>query len=155
MTYRIEGLDPAPFKALFALSDDALAARGARRMIATERPGCPCRVGLDDAAVGTALLLVNHVSHAVANAYRASHAIFVGEGASEPAQFVDSVPPALDRRMLSPRGFDADGMMVDALVVAPGEADAAIRKLFADPAIVAIHAHNAVRGCFAAYIDRA
>ena len=43
MTYRITGLDPAPFKPLFELSDDELAQR-ARRMTAARKPGFPCRV---------------------------------------------------------------------------------------------------------------
>ena len=30
-----------------------------------------------------------------------------------------------------------------------------IRRLFADPAIAYIHAHNAIRGCFAAAVERA
>jgi hypothetical protein len=154
MTYFIEGLQPAPFAALFGLSDDALAERRAVRMIASKKPSFPCRVLLDDADVGTPLLLVNHVSHDVPNPYRASHAIFITEGADEPAQFVDSVPPALDRRTLSLRGFDRAGMMIDATLAAPGEADGAIRTLFEDARIDYIHAHNAVRGCFAAAVKR-
>ena len=59
-----------------------------------------------------------------------------------------------ERRVLSLRGFDKDGMMADALLTQPGEADADIRKLFANPAIETIHAHNAVRGCFSAKIER-
>jgi hypothetical protein len=56
--------------------------------------------------------------------------------------------------VLSLRGFDAEGMMADALLTQPGEADAGIRKLFENPAIATIHAHNATRGCFAAKIER-
>ena len=48
----------------------------------------------------------------------------------------------------------ADGMMADAVLTQPGEADAAIRQLFDDPEIATIHAHNATRGCFAAKIER-
>ena len=154
MTYRIEGLDPAPFRPLFGLGDDALADRGAVRMPVTERPGFPCRVSLDDAAAGETVLLVNHVSHDVANPYRASHAIFVTEGAEQPARFEDEVPPALDRRILSLRAFDTQGMMIDATLAQPGEADAAIRALFENPDVSSIHAHNAIRGCFAARIER-
>ena len=58
--------------------------------------------------------------------------------------------PCSKRRILSLRGFDADGMMADAMLAQPGEADAGIRKLFENPAIATIHAHNAARGCFAA-----
>jgi hypothetical protein len=45
-------------------------------------------------------------------------------------------------------------MMADAILTQPGEADAGIRRLFANPAIETIHAHNATRGCFAARIER-
>lgn len=154
MTYLIEGLDPVPYRPLVGLSDAALAEQGAARMIVDEVPSFPCRVRLDDAPLGAAMLLVNYVSHDVANPYRASHAIFIDEAATAPARFVDTVPPALDRRILSLRGFDGAGMMQAATLAQPGEADAAIRGLFADPDIVTIHAHNAVRGCFAATVER-
>jgi hypothetical protein len=153
MTYRITGLDPAPYKPLFGLSDDELAERGIVRMTVTE-PTFPCRVSLTDRAIGEKVLLLNHISHDVANPYRASHAIFVTEGVEEPAEFIDEVPPVFEKRVLSLRGFDADGMMADAVLTQPGDADAGIRKLFAHPDIVTIHAHNATRGCFSAKIER-
>jgi hypothetical protein len=45
-------------------------------------------------------------------------------------------------------------MIVEASLAQPGEADAGIRKLFSNPAIETIHAHNATRGCFAAKVER-
>ena len=152
MTYRITGLDPAPYKPLFLLPDDELAARGIVRMIVTEKPSFPCRVSLIDRDIGERVLLLNHVSHEVANPYRASHAIFVAD--ADPAEFIDEVPPVFAGRVLSLRGFDADGMMADALLAQPGEADSAIRKLFDNLAVETIHAHNATRGCFSAKIER-
>jgi len=154
MTYRITGLDPTPYQRLFGLSDAELAEAGAIRMRVSNQPGFPCRVTLQDRAPGESVLLVNHISHDVANPYRASHAIFVTEGTRDPAEFVDDVPPVLDTRVLSLRGFDADGMMAEAMLTQPGEADAGIRKLFGNPEIAYIHAHNAVRGCFAAKVER-
>ena len=151
MTYRIAGLDPAPYKPLFAMSDDELAKRGIVRMTVTD-PTFPCRVSLTDRPIGERVLLVNHLSHDVANPYRARHAIFVTD--ADRAEFVDEVPPVFEKRVLSLRGFDRDGMMADAVLVQPGEADGAIRKLFENPDIEAIHAHNAVRGCFSAKIER-
>jgi hypothetical protein len=153
MTYRIAGLDPAPYKPLFGLSDAELAERGVARMTVTD-PTFPCRVSLTDRAIGESVLLVNHVSHDVANPYRASHAIFVTEADQEPAEYVDTVPPVFEPRVLSLRGFDRDGMMVEAILTQPGEADAGIRRLFANPEIATIHAHNATRGCFSARIER-
>lgn len=155
MTYSISGLDPTPFAHLAGLPDEDLAMHGAVRMIADAYPGFPCRVTLDDATPGDPLLLVNHVSHPNDNPYRASHAIFVGEGARQAACFIDQIPPALDRRILSLRGFDAAGMMCNAVLVQPGGADGAVRAMLADPSIDHIDAHNATRGCFAARVERA
>jgi len=152
MTYRITGLDPAPYKPLFGLSDDELAGRGIVRMTVTQKPSFPCRVSLVDRDVGEQVLLLNHVSHDVANPYRAAHAIFVAD--AEQGEFVDEVPPVFETRVLSLRGFDGEGMMADAVLAHPGEADAAVRKLFDNPQIEIIHAHNATRGCFSAKIER-
>ena len=154
MTYIIEGLDPARFAHLIGLADTELARLGAVRMTADSSPGYPCRVSLDDAAPGETLLLLNHVSHDGDNPYRASHAIFVGESSAVAARYTDEIPPALDRRILSLRAFDRHGMMTDAALVQPGEADPATRRLLADPQVDHIDAHNATRGCFAARIER-
>jgi hypothetical protein len=152
MVYRIKGLDPEPYRPLFALSDEQLEERGMKRMTVTS-PTFPCRVSLVDRPIGEQVILLNHVSHDVANPYRASHAIFVAD--ADKAEFVDEVPPAFVTRVLSLRGFDKDGMMADALITNPGEADAGIRRLFDNPEIETIHAHNATRGCFSAKIERA
>ena len=153
MTYKVTGLDPTPYKPLFGLSDDELGERGIVRMTVTE-PTFPCRVSLTDRSIGESVLLLNHTSHDVANPYRATHAIFVTETEQDAATYVDEVPPVFQKRVLSLSGFDKDGMMVDALLTLPGEADAGIRKLFANPEIETIHAHNATRGCFSARIER-
>ena len=153
-TYRVKGLDPMPFEPLFGLSDEDLAERGVVRMTVSS-PTFPCRVSLTDREIGEKVLLLNHVSHDVANPYRACHAIFVTEGEEQAPDYVDQVPPVFKKRVLSLRGFDADGMMADAILTQPGEADAGIRKLFANPEIQTIHAHNATRGCFSAKIERA
>jgi hypothetical protein len=153
MTYVVKGIDPAPYRHLFGLSDEQLAKQGVVRITVTD-PTFPCRVSLTDREIGESVLLLNHVSHDVANPYRASHAIFVTETEQEPGEYVDRVPPVFEPRVMSLRGFDANGMMEDAILTQPGEADAGIRKLFENPAIETIHAHNAGRGCFAAKIER-
>jgi hypothetical protein len=139
---------------LFGLSNEELAGQGAIRMIADKRPGFPCRITLDDADPGDILLLVNYCSHDGGNPYRATHAIFVSEGVTDVARYKDEIPPALDRRILSLRAFDGDGMMTDAALAEAGEADAVLRRLLADPAVDHVDAHNAIRGCFAARVDR-
>ena len=42
MTYRVTGLDPAPYKPLFGMSDEELAGRGIVRMTVSS-PTFPCR----------------------------------------------------------------------------------------------------------------
>ena len=153
MTYRIKGLEPAFFAPLFELDDTELESRGMSRMT-VGNPNFPCRVTLRDCDIGDEVILLNHVSHDGNNPYRASHAIFVSKSATEAADYVDAIPPALDRRVLSLRAFDPNGMMIDAALVQPGEADPVIRRLLANPAAIHIDAHNATRGCFAARIDR-
>jgi len=153
MSYVVRGLDPAPYLPLFGMSDEELKELGIVRMPVTD-PTFPCRVSLTDRDVGESVLLLNHVSHDVANPYRATHAIFVTEAYQDAAEYVDEVPPVFEKRALSLRGFDRDGMMADAVLTQPGEADAGIRKLFENPAIETIHAHNATRGCFSAKIER-
>ena len=153
MTYRINGLEPAPFAPLFELDEAELETLGMTRM-AVDSPTFPCRISLRDCDIGDEVILLNHVSHDGMNPYRATHAIFVSKSATEAAEYVDAIPPALDRRILSLRSFDAAGMMIDAALVQPGEADPAIRKLLANPAADHVDAHNAIRGCFAARIER-
>ena len=153
MSYVVRGLDPAQFRPLFDLPEDELARRGIVKMTVDKKPSYPCRVSLIDRDIGERVLLLNHLSHDVANPYRASHAIFVSK-TDQAAEYVDQVPPVFETRMLSLRGFDADGMMADALIAQPGEADVLIRKLLENPAISTIHAHNAARGCFSAKIER-
>ncbi|MBA2918497.1 DUF1203 domain-containing protein [Sphingomonas sp. MAH-20] len=154
MAYRIEGLDPAPYVPLFALTDAELEERQARQVTADGRPAFPCRATLEDAGAGERLILVNHVSHDVAGPFRSSFAIYVRESAERPAVFRDTLPPVFATRTLTLRAIDGDGMLVDAVLVPGADADAAIRRLFGNPHIAQIHAHYAAPGCFAAKIVR-
>ena len=155
MTYRIKGLERDDFAILFGLDDAALAAHGAIRVTANADKGFPCRISLEDAKAGETLILVNHTSHDVATPYRTAYAIYVRENAGEAARFDDVTPPVFEGRPLGLRAFDADGMLRNAALAVPGEADARIRDLFAHDAIAYIHAHNAAHGCFVARVERA
>lgn len=150
MTYLVQGLDPAPFRPLFAMDDEELRRRHARRVEADSQTGFPCRVSLANAAVGEALILLHHVSQSSATPYRSAFAIYVSEGAREAARHFGHLPPAIDRRTLTLRAHDSDGMMRAALLVQPGEGDLALRRLFDDEAVESIHIHTAAPGCFLA-----
>lgn len=155
MSFRLSGLSPDAFVPLYGLPDAALAARGVRRVIADAPLGYPDRIEMRDAAPGESLLLLNHVHHDVANPFRASHAIFVREGATRRYEAVDEVPDVLRVRPISLRAFDAAGFMTDADLVDGRELGAAIERLFADGSVAYLHAHYAKRGCYAARVERA
>lgn len=155
MHFRILGLPPEPFRHLFWRPDDVLAAHGVHRCVVDKPFGYPDRIEVRDAQPGETVLLVNHVHQPADTPYRASHAIFVREGAEAACDVADEVPEALRRRMLSLRAFDGAHLMTDAALVDGREAEAAIARLLADPAVDYIHAHYATRGCYAARIERA
>lgn len=155
MAYVIRGLDPTPFKPLYGLSDAELAAFGAVRRRADEKPGFPCRVTLEDADPGEDLILINYQHLPVDSPYRATYAIFVREGAEQAAEYRDDVPLQLSRRLLALRAFDADGMLLKGDVIDGSELAGLIDPWLEDPAVAYLQAYNARPGCFAARIDRA
>lgn len=154
MTYKISGLEPSQFRHLVGLSDEELAHHNALRVTADKYRGFPCRVTLEDARVGEALILLHHVSHDVATPYRSAYAIYVRENCDQAAIYEDRTPPVFEGGPLGLRGFGGDGNLKNALLALPGEADEKIRALLADPAIAYIDAHNAAHGCFAARVAR-
>ncbi len=155
MTFRITGLSPEPFRHLWGLPDEELARRGARRYVADSEPGLPDRIEMRDVEPGQAVLLLNHVCQPADTPYRATHAIFVREGATDAYDRVAEVPDVLRRRLLSLRAYDAAGWMLDADVVEGRDVEPVIARLLANPAVSYLHAHNAKRGCYAGRIERA
>ena len=154
ISYRIAGLSPQPYAALFALDDADLAAHDMRRVVADSPRGYPCRVSLVDAAVGETVLLLTH-EHQAQGPYRASGPIFVREAASRAQTYQDQWPPVLLTRYLSLRAYDGQGWLREARVTDGAQGEQAVQELFADPAIVRVAAHNARYGCFLCAIDRA
>ena len=155
MSFRITGLDPAPFRRFYGLSDEELRSLGVRRRIADVKPGFPDRVELVDAEPGEPLLLLNYLHQPADTPYKASHAIFIREGAEAPYEGKDEAPQALRIRPLSLRAYDAAGNISDAALIGGADLKAGVERLFADPAAAYIHAHYAAYGCYAARIDRA
>ena len=155
MSFRISGLPATPFRPLFTLSDEALLAQGARRYLADECPGFPCRVSLADAALGERVLLVNFEHQPARSPYRAGGPIFVRENARAATPEIGEVPESLGRRLLSVRAYDGEDLITDAEVVEGRQLEPLIARFFAAPAVAYLHVHYARRGCYAARVDRA
>jgi hypothetical protein len=155
MSFQIAALEPQRFAGLFAMSDDELAANRAIRLIATQKPGFPCRVSLADAEVGDELVLVNYQHQPGASPYRAAHAIFVRQGAAQARPAAGEIPEVLRSRALSLRAFDDLSMILAADLVEGENLAPALERLLADPAAAYVHIHYAKFGCYAARADRA
>jgi hypothetical protein len=153
MSFRIRGLDPDLFADLQTLSEAQLAGKGAERVRVEENPGAPCRISLDDAEIGEAVLLLNFDHQPADTPYRQQGPIFVRETRVR-FDGENVIAPALARRTLSLRGFDGAHMMIEADLVEGASAAELIERFFANPNVDYIHAHYARRGCFAARIDR-
>lgn len=156
MSFVVSGLPVETFRPLFGLSDAALAGHGALRRRVDAEIGYPCRITLRDRSPGETVLLLNYEHQPAETPYRARHAIYVSEHATETARMVGEIPSCLAvRPAISLRAFDGDGMMVDAEIAPGSNLVSAIERLLAIESVAYIHAHNAGRGCYAARIDRA
>lgn len=146
--FQLSGLPASVFSHLGGLDDQALAARGIRRVIADSNPGYPCRVSLVDAEVGEALYLLSHTHHAVDSPYRASGPVFVRVGARTATLAPGEVPLCVTSRLMSARAYDTDHMMVAAQVIEGARVAQTLESLFDRPEILYVQLHNAGPGCF-------
>lgn len=154
-SFKLVGLPLEPFSHLFGLSDAELAARNARRVLATAKPGYPCRVSLSDAEIGEELLLLPFEHQAANSPYRSSGPIFVRKAAAPAHLDAGVVPDYVRTRLISVRAYDGAHLMTDASVCAGAGAAAAIQAMFAREEVSYIHLHNANRGCFSCAVVRA
>ena len=155
MNFQIHALPIEPFAADFPLGDEALRARGIRRLVADDRPAYPCRVSLQDAREGDRLLLMPYLHHDVDTPYRASGPIYVREGALRALPDIGDVPTLLRARLLSLRAYDARGMMLSADVLPGSKLESGIAQFFALEQCAYLHVHYAKPGCYACRIERA
>lgn len=151
----IKALPSELFHRLFSKSNLELRELGVRVNIVDAKPGYPCRVTLEDAELGEEILLLNFEHMDLPTPYRACGPIFVRRNAQTRALSVNDVPESLRTRLLSVRGFDQSGMMIDAEVTDGTELEAANHHLFREPTVEFIQVHYAKRGCYACRVDRA
>ena len=153
-SFRLVGLSADNFEPFFAMSDDELAVLGARRVLADESPGFPCRVSLVDAELGEELLLLPFEHLSARSPYRASGPVYVRARARRAVLEPGVVPPYVTRRLMSVRAYDASDMMVAGEVCEGADVHATLERLMADHAVAFIHLHNAKRGCFSCRVER-
>ena len=155
IAFRLVGLAPEPFAPFFALTDEQLAERGIRRVVADRKPGFPCRISLVDAEIGEQLLLLPYCHQPANSPYQASGPIFIRSRARQRVADSSEVPPYVTGRLMSVRAYDERDFIVDAEVCAGAEVAKTIRRMFEDVQVRYIHLHNAKRGCFSCRVERA
>ena len=154
-TFHLSGLDHAQFLPLLDLTDAELGEQGIMRKQATSQPGFPCRVSLEDAAIGDELLLLPYWHHQVDSPYKALGPIYIRIGATQAILPPGVVPDYLTRRVISIRAYDQQNMMVAADVSTGTDIAQRIEQLFCDSTVSYIHLHNAKPGCFSCLASRA
>ena len=153
--FQMSGLPAEPFAEFFELADADLPAFQARRVHATAQPGFPCRVSLEDAALGDELLLLTWPYQSCDSPYKASGPIYVRKGAHRRTLAVGVVPDCVRLRLMSVRAYDAGHTIVDAAVCEGNDVAVEIGRLFGNEEVAYIHLHNAKQGCFSCRVDRA
>jgi len=141
--FQVTGLDPSTLD----LSE-------AVRLFVDSHPGYPCRVSLEDAAVGETVLAFHYLHHDTESPYRASGPIFVRVGAVRADLAPGVVPAMLLHRQLSVRAYDAEGMMVAAAILPGTELAEHAAQRFEDTGIAYLQVHNAGPGCFNCAVER-
>lgn len=155
VSFRFNALPLQSFSHLIAMTDEELSGLGARRMTVDEHPGFPCRVSLQDAAIGERVILLPYRHHDVDSPYRALGPIFVREAAQTATPAINEVPVMFTHRKLSLRAYNRASMMIDSRVVDGNDLSSAITGMLANEKVDYLHLHNAGAGCYACRIDRA
>jgi hypothetical protein len=153
MSFRLIALPSEPFAPLFSLSDQALAMIDAQRVIATAKPGFPCRISLEDAEIGEELLLLPYAHQPAHSPYRASGPIFVRKSARHSRLEAGVIPDYVRLRQMSVRAYDAAHLMIDAAVCEGKDSASEILRMLDNPDVEYLHLHNAKRGCFSCRVN--
>lgn len=154
MSFQISPLNAGEFDYLHTLSAGQLAEQNIVVRVADSNEGYPCRVSLQDANIGDELFLFNYEHLPVDSPYRSTHAIYVKKNAVTANPQQNEVPSSLRTRLIAVRGFDRDGIMLEADVCEGSDLESGIHAAFRNPAVDYIHLHYAKAGCFAARVNR-
>jgi hypothetical protein len=154
-TFQLIGIDHEQFEHLFDLTDEQLKEYNAERRFATESPGYPCRISLEDAGEGEELLLLPYLHQPATSPYRASGPIFVRRNVKQRKLAPGEMPSSVASRLISIRASDASHMIVSASVCEGSQTAQEILMQFRSDEVAYIHLHNAKRGCFSCQVVRA
>ncbi|MFV0322745.1 MAG: DUF1203 domain-containing protein [Alphaproteobacteria bacterium] len=151
----MKALDYEVAKDLFDCSDDELENIGAKRIIVDAYPGYPCRVSLKDAQIGEEVVAFSYCHHDVFSPYNAQGPIFVRKNIEKANLPINTLPKMIGHRLLSVRGYNAIGLMIEADVIEGTQLAETIQGFFNNNEVDYIHIHNAKPGCYNFAVIRA
>jgi Protein of unknown function (DUF1203) len=154
MNFKLKSLNETAFSHFFNWNDAELEKIGAVRMIVDAFPGFPCRVSLEDAAIGEEVILLPYKHHNTNSPYQAYGPIFVRKIATSSNLEINEIPKMFTHRLLSLRGYTENGIMKEAAVTEGKILQEEIIKIFENEEIKYIHIHNARPGCYNCTVER-
>ncbi len=152
--FQVVAADKNNFEHLFNLADDELANLGVIRKVADQHPGYPCRVSLQDAAVGETIILTAFAHHAVSSPYQANGPVYIRKNAETAKPTMNEIPAMLLHRQLSVRAYNRTAMMLSSRVTDGHKLNEVIQDCFADAEVDYLHIHNAGPGCYNCAVQR-
>ena len=153
--FQIKALPYNQFAYLFSANADELTNIGALKMMVDEFPGFPCRVSLQDAPVGEEVILLPFKHNKTTSPYQAMGPIFIRQDAIATTLGINEIPIMLLHRLLSLRGYNNEGIMIDAIVIEGKMTSETLQELFSNNDIAYVHIHNAKSGCYNCMAERA
>ncbi|MDH7448335.1 DUF1203 domain-containing protein [Aquimarina sp. 2201CG14-23] len=152
--FQIKAIDQHQISHLFLYADSELRKQNSARIIVDKKPGVPCRVSLEDANIGEEVILFSYQHHNVSSPYKASGPIYVRKNQKNIRLKPNEIPFMLTHRLLSVRGYNDDGIMMNAITVHGIKLLEVIQDFFDNLEIKYLHIHNANPGCYNCHIDR-
>lgn len=154
MNFKIKALNHLEFESFFELSDTELEKQGIKRMVVSDKPGFPCRVSLEDAEIGEEVILVSHEFHKTNSPYQSKGPVFIRKGIKTKELGNNEIPLMLNHRLLSFRGYNKDGYMIEAATEKGINTRKEIERIFENSDVKYIHIHNSSPGCFNCEVRR-
>jgi Protein of unknown function (DUF1203) len=92
--------------------------------------------------------------HKTGSPYQSGGPVFIRKNVRTANLSRNEIPKMLEHRLLSLRGYDQKGMMLDARVEKGLDLREAIAQMFSNPEIAYLHIHNAKPGCYNCLVER-
>ncbi|HEX4726071.1 MAG TPA: DUF1203 domain-containing protein [Pseudonocardiaceae bacterium] len=147
ITFRVEAIPATTLDRIRATGRDEAGNAPLARI--DEDGGSPLRCCLRDAEPGERMLLIAYTPPGVAGPYAERGPVFVHAEPCAGYPAAHSYPMALGHRTQIVRGYDHDGNMATATIVADGDAaERELNTILSRPEIRVAHVRNVAAGCY-------